>query len=154
MLDRLKAQMHALAPHEGHTTTHDPDLCLYRFHAPTRVVKAASFGVTLGVVAQGAKRVRVGASELVVDPTQMLALTRETEHASMVVEASAARPYLGLALCFSPERVARALVALAEAGGPRERETSDAFVMPLDDGILDALSRLLRTLDDPLDRKV
>jgi len=47
------------------------------------------------------------------------------------------------------------LLALAEAGGGAgESEGPPAFTLPPDGGIGDALERLLRTLADPLDRKL
>src|SRR5215216_4188179 len=58
-LQRVRAIAGALATAEGHTTVADPDLCLYRFSRPTPVQKCATFGVTLGLVLQGTKRVRI-----------------------------------------------------------------------------------------------
>jgi len=135
---------------EGHIATTDPDLCMYRFAKPTTFRKAPTFGVTMGVVLEGSKRVRVEGHEIAVDPTQLLVLTRETEH---VTEADGA-PYLGLSLLFGPEQVARALLALKDAGAKSAAETAPAFLMRTDAPIADAIERLIRTLDDPLDRKL
>ena len=146
-----------LAREDGHTPLLFPDLCLYRFSTPQTFVKAATFGVTLGVVLQGAKRVRFGAHELAVDPTRLLVVTRDTTRfATAVVDATHQRPYLGLSLCFGPERVARALLALAEAGGAtaRESEAVPAFLLDCNRGIVDALERLMQAIVDPLDRKL
>jgi AraC-like DNA-binding protein len=153
-LDRARELALALARAEGHTPLLFPGLCLYRFDAPTTFVKAATFGVTLGAVLQGTKRLRFGAGDLTIDPTQLVVVTRESGHQVSVLKASAREPYLGLALCFGPERVARALLALAEAGGTAARETVPAFVLDRDAAITDAIERLLRALADPLDRKL
>jgi AraC-like DNA-binding protein len=153
-LERVRALALALMPADGHTPVLFPDLCLYRFSAPSMFTKAATFGVTLGVVLQGVKRIRLGAHEVTVDPSRLIVVTRECEHQSSVIEASRQRPYVGLSLCFGPERVARALLALAEAGGPTARETAPAFQMPCDAALADALERLLRAMSDPLDRKL
>jgi AraC-like DNA-binding protein len=153
-LDRLRALALDLAAEEGHTPLLFPDLCLYRFNAPTTFVKAATFGVTLGAVLQGAKRLRFGHRELTVDPARMVVVTRESAHEVSVVEATRSRPYLGLALCFGPERVARSLLALTEAGGKPTRESVPAFVLDWDAGITGAMERLLRALADPLDRRL
>lgn len=150
----LRDRVLGLAEHEGHTLIEAPDLCMYRFSRPTTFTKAATFGVTLGLVVQGSKRVRVGGSEIAIDPTRVLVITRETEHQSAAAIAAPDRPYLGLSLCFGPERVARALLSLAEAGGPATEEIVPAFVMPFEASLGDALQRLLQTLDDPLDRKL
>lgn len=152
---RIRELVHELAPGEGHTALRAPDICLYRFSAPTTYVKAAHYGITLGIVVDGAKRVRAGGQELVVDPGRLIVLTREGEHQAQVIEATRARPYLGLGICFQPESVARALLALAEAGGATEApDGPPAFTLPPDDGLGDAVERLLRTVADPLDRKL
>jgi AraC-like DNA-binding protein len=153
-LERARELALALAREAGHTPLLFPDLCLYRFDAPTTFRKAATFGVTMGAVLQGAKRLRFGARELTVDPARLLVVTRESEHEVSVLEASRRQPYLGLSLCFGPERVARALLALTEAGGAPTREAVPAFVLERDPDITDALERLLRALGDPLDRRL
>jgi AraC-like DNA-binding protein len=151
-LARVRAYALALAETEGHTGTQSPDLCLYRFSRPTEFFKTATFGVTLGVVLQGEKQMRIEGHALTADPERMLVITRDIEYQSLATQATEERPYLGLSLLFTPERVARALLAFAEAGGAAAPETMPAFLLPLDVHIVDAIERLLRTLDDPLDR--
>jgi AraC-like DNA-binding protein len=154
LLGRVRELAFQLAREDGHTPLPFPDLCLYRFSEPRSFVKAATFGVTLGVILQGTKRLRFGAHEMAVDSTRLLVVTRDTEHAAAVVGATRDRPYLGMFLCFGPERVARALLALAEAGGPTTRESVPAFLLEHNQGIADALERLLRSIADPLDRRL
>jgi AraC-like DNA-binding protein len=152
--DALRERVLSIVQVDGHTTTLGPDLCFYRFSHPTTFTKAATFGVTLGVVLQGSKIIRVGEHELTVDPMRLLVITRETEHHSAALSATPERPFLGVSLCFGPERVAKALLSLSEAGAPPTPETMPAFVMPFETALADALRRLLHTLGDPLDRKV
>jgi AraC-like DNA-binding protein len=153
-LDRLRELALALTPEEGHTPLLVPNLCLFRFAGPTTFVKSATFGVTLCGALQGAKRLRFGNRDLTVDSTRLVVVTRESEHEVSVLEASRKRPYLGLALCFGPERVARALLALTEAGGRPAQEAVPAFVLQWEAGLADAIGRLLETLADPLDRRL
>jgi AraC-like DNA-binding protein len=131
-----------------------PDMCFYRFDQPAVVRKAVTFGVTLGVVLQGSKRLALAGHELVVDPSTLLVITRDLDYDTRVDVGGAGRPYLGLALCFGPERVARALVAVAEAGATPVTESVPAFVLPSDATFADAIERLLRLQRDPLDRKL
>jgi AraC-like DNA-binding protein len=131
-----------------------PDMCFYRFDQPAIIRKAVTFGVTLGMVLQGTKRVSIGGEELVVDPSRLLVITRDAEYDTRVTTAGPGRPYLGLALCFGPERVARALLAVAEAGAPPATESTPAFMLPADAPLADAIERLLRAQRDPLDRKL
>jgi AraC-like DNA-binding protein len=144
----------ALAVNEGHTGLENPDVCLYRFDRPAAFTKFATFGVTLGVVLQGTKRMQVCGSELHADPSQLVVITRDAEYTSIAIDPGDEQPYLGVSVLFRPERVARALIALAEAGGPSTEESCPAFWMPLDTNIVEALGRLLDTFDDPLDRSV
>jgi AraC-like DNA-binding protein len=153
-LKRVKALFEARLAEDGHLTTASPDLCFYRFSQPSTFRKAATFGLTLGVVLQGTKRVRLEEHEVDVDQARLLVITRDAEHESAAIQATRDRPYQGLSICFSPERVAHALLALTEAGGPAPSETVPAFVMPCDAPIAEALERLLTTLDDPLDCKL
>jgi AraC-like DNA-binding protein len=137
---------------EGYTGIARPDICLFRFTRPQDFTKAAAFGVTLGVVLQGEKLIKLADQDLTVDPEQLIVITREVAYESRATRATKDRPFLGLSLLFRPEQVAKALVALAEAGGTSSDEQTSAFQLPLDGDIVDALDRLLRTLDDPLDR--
>lgn len=150
-LDRVRSRAFALAVNEGHTGIENPDLCLYKFAEPAQFNKLATYGVTLGVVVSGEKRIQIAGSELRADPDQLVVITRDTEYTSKVRPAGD-RPYLGLSVLFGPERVAKALIALSEAGGSASEETAPAFSMPLEHDIVDAIDRLLRTLDDPIDR--
>ena len=155
-LHRVRELLLELVPEEGHVSIQDPlSICLYRFRSPTKLTKAATFGVTLGVVLEGSKCVRISDHEIAVDPNRMIVITRETEHDAIIACASPDRPYLAFAMCFSPESVARALLALSQAGETKDaRETVPAFVLPCDDAIANALERLLRSLRDPIDRKL
>lgn len=153
-LDRVRDLVLSIVQDEGHVALLFPDLCVYRFSQPTSFRKAASFGVTLGVPLQGVKRIRLGEHQLTVDSQRLLVITRDSEYESAVLEATPDAPYVGVSLCFSPERVARALITLAEAGAEPTREHACAFVTDCDEHIASALERLLLTYNDPLDRKL
>jgi AraC-like DNA-binding protein len=151
-LGRVRALASALAGGVGHTPVLFPDLCVYRFPEPSTFRKGITFGVTLGVALQGSKRVTIGEREVHVGEEQLLVITRDVEHESLAMNAGPERPYLGMSLCFAPDRVARALLALSEAGGPKSDESIPAFVMTCDEPIAGALERLLLATQDPLDR--
>jgi AraC-like DNA-binding protein len=151
-LDSLRALIARYAVDEGHTLAHG--LNLYRFSRPTAFVKSPAFGVTLAVVVQGAKRVRIYDRELRVDERQYLVITHELHYEGATVEARPNAPYLAMSMCFCAATVARALMRFAEAGGQASSEGLPAFVAPCDPHILAALERILCTLDDPLERQV
>src|SRR5215831_14555303 len=67
----------AHAPAVGTNHTALPELTLYRFHEPTRLYKVPVNGVTLGVILQGQKRVRVGDEHFELATDRFLLVTRE-----------------------------------------------------------------------------
>jgi AraC-like DNA-binding protein len=153
-LARVRDLARTLAKTDGHSSLIFPDLCVYRYSERTTIRKAATLGVTLGVALQGQKQVSIGGSEITLDQSRLLVITREREQLTAVMSAGPERPYLGMCVCFQPERVARALVALAEAGGKPTTERLPAFTLAPDAGIAGALERLLASVADPLDAKL
>ena len=153
-LARVRELALPFAPNEGHAPVLFPTVCIYRFAKPTTLSKAVTFGVTLGVVLQGEKRIRLGAHTLSVDPSRLLVVTRDGQHEISTVNATRERPYVGMSLSFGPERVARALIELAEAGGKTAPETVPAFLLPCDERVANALERLLLAIAEPLERKL
>jgi len=153
-LARVRELVLPFAASEGHNPVIFPNLCIYRFARATTIAKAATFGVTLGMVLQGQARIRLGAHTLSLEPTRLLVFTRETEHHLSTVNAGHERPYIGMSLGFGPERVARALIELAEAGGSSASEPVPAFLLPCDEAIANALERLLAAVIHPVERKL
>ena len=153
-LDRLRARVLHAAVEDGHTGVESPDLCLFRTARVTQLTKLATFGVSVGVVLNGSKRMQVGGSTLVASAQQLIVVTRDAETMALELTPDANDRYLGLTVMFSPDRVAKVLVALAEAGAPSSDDVAAAFAMPLEATIVDALDRLFATLDDPLDRSL
>jgi len=155
-LDRVRDLVLGIATENGHVSILDPDLCIYRLSAPTTIHKAATFGVTLAVILQGTKRLRIADHELAVPAQKLLVFTREIDHTSIATSASPDQPFVAVSFCFSSERVARALLAVTQAGvlEARREEKVPVFVLACDEPMAAALERLLLTLDDPLDRKL
>ncbi len=105
------------------------------------------------VIAQGSKEILLGASLYRYDPAHYLIATTALPIASRVLEASRERPYLGLVLRLDPTLVGSVLV---EAGRPAPRGHADVRaldVSPLDEGLLDAVVRLVRLLDAPIEAR-
>jgi AraC-like DNA-binding protein len=140
---------------DGRTVLHEPEIALCRYSEPATFRKASTFGVTLAVVLQGHKTLRIGKhEELFVDPARLLVITREASQISISIAAGERLPFIGLSLSFPPERVARALLELADAGASTAAETMPAFVMAVNVAIADALERLVCALADPIERRV
>jgi AraC-like DNA-binding protein len=140
---------------DGRVVTYAPEISICRYSQPATFRKATTFGVTMAVVLQGHKQLRIGRhDELRVDPARILVITREAAHISVSIAAGPREPFVGMGISFPPERVARALLDLADAGAPTAGDTAPAFVMAPDHAIADALERLVRTLANPVERKV
>jgi AraC-like DNA-binding protein len=139
---------------DGKTVIHAPEISICRYSEPTTFRKAATFGVTMAVVLQGQKKLRIAEEELVVDPERILVITRASAHISVSIALDERRPFIGMGISFPPMRVARALLDLADAGAAASTETVPAFVMPPDQAMANALERLVVTLSHPIERKV
>ena len=123
-------------------------LRLRRASSPTELDHGVSFPA-LCVVAQGRKEVLLGDDLYRYDAERYLVTAAALPIATRVTEASEGRPYLGVVLRLDPALVGSVVV---EAGhrAPADRAAVRAFdVSPLDEGLLDAVLRLVRLLDSP-----
>jgi AraC-like DNA-binding protein len=126
------------------------ELTFWRFSNPTepaQVIQEAA----IYVVVQGRKQVVVGGETYLYDPTQYLAVSLDLPVIANIVEATPDVPYLCLTLRVDARDLAALLV---ETGRPAPRDDHDGralFVSALEAPLLDALVRLVRLLDTPLD---
>ncbi len=126
-----------------------PGLRLYRTDGPRPQVSTL-YRPTLCLVAQGRKQVVLGDWLFEFDPSKYLIVTVDLPVTGCIVEASQARPYLGLSFDLDPGRVAGLLRDLAPA--PPQPDSQGAIaVTPLGGDLLDPMTRLLRLLDCPDD---
>src|SRR5262252_2427676 len=88
---------------EGRSDVPYAGLSVFRISSTTVIRKEPTFGVTLGIVAQGSKALRVQGRTLAVDPSHYLVVTRETQYEATVHAESDRRPFLGVSLTFPPE---------------------------------------------------
>jgi len=148
----------ARATRDGVTDAPYPGVHFYRASEPVRFSKVPVFGPRLIVAAQGRKIAKFPQGDLIYDANHYLVVTGGTQLEGWVVEASPEKPYLALCIGLAPEAVARTLVALADAAATSPERASPpavpAFVSRLDDAVASGVVRLLRALDDPLERRV
>lgn len=156
--DELLTLLAASATRDGVVDGPYPGLHYYRASEPVRYRKLPIFGPRLIVAAQGRKTAKFPGGELSYDSEHYLVVTGGTQMEGMVVEASADKPYLAFCIGLSPEAVARTLLALADAAPPATASTVTpsvpAFVAPLDAEVRSGVVRLLRSLADPVERRV
>jgi AraC-like DNA-binding protein len=125
-------------------------LSLLRQSSPTPKDHGVS-SPALCVIAQGSKEVLLGDDCYRYDADHYLITAAALPIATRVTEASEERPYLGVVLGLDPALVGSVMV---EAGhpAPGEKAAVRAFeVSPLDEGLLDAVVRLVGLLDAPAD---
>jgi hypothetical protein len=118
--------------------------------APLLMVHEPAFRV----VAQGSKRVLLGDQIFKWDTGHYLLVTVDLPIAFEVERASAERPYLGLRLDLDASLVASVLM---EAGVDVKRATPAVKAIDVgvvDAGLLDAVLRLVRLIDEPDEQKV
>ncbi|WP_233452047.1 AraC family transcriptional regulator [Rubrobacter xylanophilus] len=122
-------------------------LRLRRASSPTEPDHGVS-SPALCVVAQGAKEVWLGDELYRYDADHYLVTAAALPIASRITEASEERPYLGVVLDLDPALIGSVMVEAGHAvSGERAVRAFD--VSPLDGGLLDAVVRLLRLLEEP-----
>lgn len=107
------------------------------------------------VIAQGSKEVGLGDSRYQYDPLHYLLVTVDLPVTSQVVEASRERPYLSFRLNLDPHLVSSVMVEADYAVSPREAAVARAIdVGRLDANLLEAVVRLVRLVDTPVEAPV
>lgn len=146
----------ALAREQGSNPTPLGGLTVYRFDTPRTWFPGRSPSLAAAFILQGRKRVRIDGHVLDYDPGRYLVLTSASAFDSRVAEATADKPYLSLGLHVPADLVAETLLALRDAGGePGDGSSVPAgYVATLQPAMVDALLRLLRSLDDPIEREM
>jgi len=103
----------------------------------------------LCVVAQGAKQVSFGTEVLDYDPQQCLIVSIALPVVGRVTRASAAVPYLAMALQLDVPIMRAVMAELENPPRPREKVTSGIFVDSVGDSLSDCFLRLVRMLEIP-----
>ena len=134
-------------PQEGIYPTALPGLALARSDSPTLPMPVV-YEPTLCLIAQGRKRVLLGADAYVYDASHYLVASLGVPLVGMVIEASQAQPYLCLVLDLDITLLSElALRFPAPASGPDAAVSVNAISPDL----LDAVTRLTALLDHPAD---
>lgn len=136
-------------PSSGDCVTRLPSLSLHRRASPTDPMPCI-YGLGLGVVAQGSKRVMQQEAVLHYQAGQGMLTSIDQPVVSHVSMASAAKPFLGLMLALDPNQVLRAVSDLQLPPPPRESTHQAIVIADLDSEVVRALERLLKLLDEPV----
>jgi AraC-like DNA-binding protein len=155
-LNELVELVRARVGGEGRMAAAVPGLWFFRADRPMPKSCARSATLYVGFAVQGCKRMRIGDLELTYGPPTYFVMRGETAYEAAIVGATPERPYLAIGIEPPPRLVAQTLLELVDSGepAPRPAPPAPAFVAPLDAALLDALCRLVRSLDGPADRRV
>lgn len=137
-----------IARTDGDYSVQIPALMMYRRSAATDPMPCM-YGLGLGITVQGNKRVTLSDEIFEYGPGQSLVTSVDLPVVSYVTRANSAEPYLGLRLELDTRVIAQ-MAAEVDFSAPLKVATTRAMsVVTLDDGVLDALIRLIQLLDEP-----
>lgn len=136
-----------------------PGLTTYRFIHPQAAQWSEVQSLALCCVLQGRKRVAVDGHEYVYDPFNYLLFTRGMRFESEILEASVEKPFLSFVLQIDPQIVRAVSSDIAERRvttfhRPAKPAQFAASVSPLDQNLMGAVLRFLRSLVVGADRRV
>jgi len=129
------------------------NLNFFRFPSPTQPHHGL-YSPSICVIAQGAKEVMFGDERLRYDPFNYLLTSLDMPVVSQVVEATDAKPYLGMKLDLDPTMIASVMVEAGLSPGRNDASVKSMAVSSLEDDLLDAFVRLIRLVEDKDDYRV
>lgn len=147
-LGNLAALISRIAQNEGDHVTAIASLSVHRRDMPTLPVHCI-YQMGLGVVVQGAKEIMLAGKLTHYSAGESLLTTIDLPVVSHVTQASQHEPFLGMMLTFDPRMVMQIAALMPPAKLGREISLIPLSVEPLDEGLINALSRLITLLDEP-----
>jgi len=129
-------------------TTPIAHLTLFRREAPARPT-VCMVGPSIVMVAQGAKRLLVGGAGYTYDAERFLTTSLDLPANSEVIEASTAKPCVGLGLGLDIRLLAELIAQDAQAPSPPRSPQTSVGVGALTEALLEPIGRLLALLDEP-----
>ena len=153
-LAKLGRLITAYAPHDGSFELRIPGVHAIRL---SRVNKECVHTVrlpSLCIAAQGAKTMIVGQDLYEYDSTRMIVFSVALPVAGQVTQASQSEPYLALKLDLEPHKIAELVLKVFPHGVPSDQERSGVYVTALEDGVVNAATRLMECLAHPGDAEL
>lgn len=140
----------AQEPDEGISETSIPGVQLFRQNSPSDSV-CIVYEPALGVIAQGSKTVRLGDREVLYGPLTYMVTAIDLPVTGQIVNASEDEPFLAIKMSIDPKEVADLVLEMGEQPEQRQQCPCALSVVPVDYGILDAITRLAALLSSPID---
>jgi AraC-like DNA-binding protein len=127
-----------------------PGIRLYRVSSPTAPLPGM-FEPAFCVIAQGSKELYLGEDSYRYDPYHYCVGTVELPIVSQIIDASKERPYLALRIELDPILVGSVMVETGHYSSENNADVRAISVDALDAGLMDAVVRLVRLLDAPME---
>lgn len=137
-----------IAQTDGDYTTRIPALMIYRRSAATDPMPCI-YGLGLGITVQGGKRVTLGDEIFDYGPGQSLVTSVDLPVVSYVTRANPVEPYLGVRLELDGRVIAQVAAEMDFSASLKVSTSRAMSVVMLDEGLQDALTRLIRLLSEP-----
>lgn len=148
--DELAKIIESYSVQDGVHATDIPSLFFNRQTTITGPVYGV-FKPSLCIIVQGAKDVWMAQECFRYSPADYLVASIDVPVIGQVVEATPNLPYLSLKLEFTPKQVLDVLSHLEARLDAKEDSNRAIFVSRIDTSLLDAVIRLVRLLDNPVD---
>ncbi len=161
ILAALREEVRRCAVREGHVASPFEGLYYYRADAPVGPKRVDTPGVVVAVIVDRAMTIELASQgTLRYEPGSYLFIIRETQYTSVIEQATPPRPYLSFAVTLDAEVVAETLLSMEDGldddglDDDGASDDHDAWVERWDDALGEAFLRLLRSIDDPLERRL
>ncbi|MCH8619749.1 AraC family transcriptional regulator [Undibacterium sp. TS12] len=133
---------------DGDCTTQVPGLVMVRRSRVTDPMPCF-YGLGLGVTVQGSKRVNLGDEVFDYVPGQSLVTSVDLPVVSYVTAASKVQPFLGMYLVLDALAITQCAANMSFTTPLKAASSLAMSVVTMEDGLLDAITRLVRLLDEP-----
>lgn len=146
--DKLANLVTDIAQNDGNFDTAIPELILCRCSTSTTPIPCV-FGLGLGIIVQGEKRVTLGEEVSNYKAGQSVITTLELPMVSYLTNVSTSKPYLGIWLKLDAQIIAQLATEMKPVVPLRSQSLRAISTATLDDGINDALIRLVSLINEP-----
>lgn len=137
-----------IARFDGDYKTAIPTLMFYRRNAATDPMPTM-YGLALALTVQGEKRATLGNEIFSYGPGQSLVTSLDLPVVSHITDARASEPYLGLCLALDAKTIAQVAADIDPTDSMKASSPRALSVVALDESLLDAITRLVKLLDEP-----
>lgn len=150
-LRRLAHLLAGFTPHDGRFALRLPGTHAIRFSRLSSEPMYATVSPCVCIVAQGAKAVMLGREVFEYDAARMLVFAVDLPVSGQVSRASRKDPYLCFRLDLDGARVAELAARVYPQGVPKGADNLALYTARANDGIVDAVARLLELMAHPED---